>query len=819
MTPLTAEFSLTITMLSDWHVGTGTGRPGSIDRLVKRDVNGLPFLPGKTLNGIWRDACERVALGLDDGNSQGVWNQWVAYLFGDQPSLVQGPAELPPRPAALSVRAAYFSEPLRFAFQNKPAVRNAITFVKPGVSIHRRTGRAKPDFLRFEEMARADAQLTTQCSWRVPLDAAGQIDQAGQTTATALLLAGVLLVERLGGKRRRGAGRCQFALPGIPATERNQWLDWIEAHPIPNPPPAPVAANYSFAAPPLAQPTIDEEWISYKLTVTPHSPLVLPERTVGNVVHTLDYLAGTYLLPFITQRLSAWQPVLASLVRSAIAQGDLLVTNATLVAADAPSRSVPFALYGEKLNGGFEKGRGVYNRLCEATPRNANGDEIQLKGTRAGFAGAYSPTALPVYDKPELRIETHNVVDDGKQRPEENGVYSYQFLVPVREEKVSKQLQPVSYAAQLRIRKAVADQLPPNWSAQLNGAYEIGRASKDDYGAVEIICLASPPPKLPTLGNNLLTVWLLSDLLLRDERLRPSASVEHFRKVLESELKVKLSERNDASRQLMSVLARQHRTDSWHTGWGLPRPSLVGLSAGSCFVFEIISPAFVAADLEKQLARLAQSGLGERRAEGYGQLSFNDPLLCNSLGNLTVAAPSSPPTPASGAQQPPAMSAAELDYARQIERAAVRQAIHRHAVARGETAEGREAALGITMSKPENSQLGALRSACGRLQSQADKQHVTDWLERVKKSDNRKDKWPDGLAQVEKLVGDEDESEVWRLLGIDFARLIVTPDGEAALKTKLWAEAVRALVDACVRAQKRASELNSPTSATTEGGV
>ena len=30
-----------------------------------RDADGLPFVPAKTLRGIWRDACERVAYGLD----------------------------------------------------------------------------------------------------------------------------------------------------------------------------------------------------------------------------------------------------------------------------------------------------------------------------------------------------------------------------------------------------------------------------------------------------------------------------------------------------------------------------------------------------------------------------------------------------------------------------------------------------------------------------------------------------------------------------------------------------------------------------------
>jgi len=65
--PLIEQFRLRLTMESDWHIGSGTGRPGNIDRLVVRDGDGLPFVPAKTLRGIWRDACERLVRGLDDG--------------------------------------------------------------------------------------------------------------------------------------------------------------------------------------------------------------------------------------------------------------------------------------------------------------------------------------------------------------------------------------------------------------------------------------------------------------------------------------------------------------------------------------------------------------------------------------------------------------------------------------------------------------------------------------------------------------------------------------------------------------------------------
>ena len=60
------KFKLQITMLSDWHIGTGAGIPGSVDKKIIRDRDGFPFMPAKTINGIWRDALETLAYGLDN---------------------------------------------------------------------------------------------------------------------------------------------------------------------------------------------------------------------------------------------------------------------------------------------------------------------------------------------------------------------------------------------------------------------------------------------------------------------------------------------------------------------------------------------------------------------------------------------------------------------------------------------------------------------------------------------------------------------------------------------------------------------------------
>ncbi len=194
------DFSVRLTFESDWHVGTGAGT-GYVDRLVTRDADGLPYVPAKTLTGLWRDGCERLAWALDERKQSQPWVQWVDFLFGEQPALrPSGTAtSRAPRPATVSIRSARFDPSLRAALRSfepvrREKLRQAFTFLKPGVAIDPGSGRALDKHLRFIEMGRAGASLVASAS----LGALG--DEERLKDAAALLLAGAALVERLGGK-------------------------------------------------------------------------------------------------------------------------------------------------------------------------------------------------------------------------------------------------------------------------------------------------------------------------------------------------------------------------------------------------------------------------------------------------------------------------------------------------------------------------------------------------------------------------------------------------------------------------------------------
>jgi CRISPR-associated protein Csx10 len=806
-TPLGTSFRIRIEMKSDWHIGSGTGRPGDVDRLVRRDEDDLPYLPAKTLTGIWRDACERVALGLDNGTPDG-WSRWIPFLFGEQPGqqkeeLHSKPPEdyVEPRSAALSVRSARLPEELRKALKSKPAVREAVTFIKPGVSIDERSGRARPKFLRFEEMARIGATLEAKCE----IDWSG-CEQAEQTrAATALLVAGARLVERIGGKRRRGSGRCKLTVTDGP--DLKDVLSWIAGQADLPDPPAPGPGHKNA---PLKN-SVGGEWIGYDLLITTETPLIVPSRVTGNLVETLDYIPGAHLLAIVSGTLRKIAAKAGVDLNEAIVNGDLMLTNATIDVDGSAGRPVPFCLYQEKSGDGLEGGGNVYNRFCEDTSARP-----QLKGYRNRYIGESSNLNLPRFSKVAREAEMHNVVNDEIQRPDESvgGVFTYQAIKT-----------HTTLAAELSLRASLAEKLTSadeSWLGRLTDNYRLGRSKKDDYGLVRLeisrtqqdggsgLETDEPAGRNPDDGE--LTVWLLSDLLLRDERLRPSASIDRLKQELERELKVTLRLREKKTERLLSSVSRQNRTDSWQVGWGLPRPSLAGLAAGTCVVFTADGKCG-----KTRLEEIEKDGLGERRAEGYGRIRFNDPLLKSKLEGLSPAPEDKEPD--SDDSKGEAALIPQSDYARLIEREAARREIERRALRFAEDYGQRAKALGIQMkgaeSQPPLSQLGALRSVIARLQGEADRQHILNWVEHLEGTANRMEKWPDTAKQADgggkprlRKIRDliERRDTVWELLEVKWEPLVITRTGQHELKSELWAEGVRALVDACVRKQKREVE-------------
>jgi CRISPR-associated protein Csx10 len=266
-------------------------------------------------------------------------------------------------------------------------------------------------------------------------------------------------------------------------------------------------------------------------------------------------------------------------------------------------------------------------------------------------------------------------------------------------------------------------------------------------------------------------------------------------------------------------MLRSRRTESWQVRWGLPRPSILGWQAGSCIVYQVMSGEIKS----QKLAEIEAKGIGDRRAEGYGQLCFNDPLLkTEKLSEFQRQNQSLSTT----SEDAPLISKENpsFQYARTIEKAAWREAIQNKALAIASDPDRRKDILGIQivgiesqqpMSQPPMSQLGGFRSVVRRLTRQEKDNPVTHWINAIQGVENRKEKWSeDSLNTIRRLV--TDFQLVWQKLEFDqelMQNLTATVDGNTSLSSELWAEAVRTLIDALIRAHKRDWENVQPEEA------
>lgn len=766
--------TLFVEMLSDWHVGTGQARTGSVDSLVLRDESGFPCIGGKTLVGLWRDACEILVFGLDGGRSDGPWARLVDRLFGSQPQPydVRGIA---PVPAALTVRRARLDEAAREVLGRDARLREATTFVKPGAAIDPTTGRARTKFYRVEEMARAGALLVAPCRLDVP--------DEHRRVADAFLAVGAGLLTRLGGKRRRGAGRCRVRLDAPSLEEAVEVLrqaqppDWEEPEPegaragLPQP-----AGDNQAGNPELG------DWLAINLEIELLSPLVVPLRTVGNLVETLDYLPGHHLLP----RFDRIARDLGLDPAGWIARGEVVCRVAHPEVGGGRGRPMPFALWGAKDVGDPFAAAQVRNRFCEDLGPG-------FKQLRSGYlAPTHGQRELPQRGSPPRVVFTHNVIEDSSQRPgDEAGVYSYEAL------DAGSRLRGI-----ILLRRAIGDTLaaadPQWWRCLAADDVAFGRSKKDDYGYARLTASDPSPFAATPPATSTWTVWCLSDLLVRGEDLGPDTGPAALARALSVGLGVPVSVERAGPERTEMAAVRVRRHESWQRRWGLPRPSLVGIQAGSCARVTVSA----APDPQRWSEILAQ-GLGERTAEGFGEVAIDAPLLGEGLAEWSPARAggvgSAAAAPPAGRPVRPAPDSPAHKFVEAVEESAWRELIRRKALALGSDAGFRQQVLKWELRKPTPSQVNNLRDAVRGLGPFSVGNRAAAWLRRVPQSERRKGEWPRPALEVgEDWLTKQDR--VWQALGADEWPRATERD----LRRVLWGEAVAAVLGAAAHAHAAA---------------
>ena len=195
-----------------WHTGSGRGVASSLDAVIVRDEDGLPFLPGRTVKGLLRDGVAQwehwqstVATVAGGGNVEAA--SLTTVLFGsrggaedlDRHSTVPGLLRVSSACVAAELRQALLADPARHALIE------GMTSALRSTSIDGATGAAKLHSLRVIEVA---MPLELHCCVEGPDAATLRERWPGATVDWVTVLGEAAgFVQGVGAGRHRGLGR------------------------------------------------------------------------------------------------------------------------------------------------------------------------------------------------------------------------------------------------------------------------------------------------------------------------------------------------------------------------------------------------------------------------------------------------------------------------------------------------------------------------------------------------------------------------------------------------------------------------------------
>lgn len=181
----------TIRFFSQWHCGSGTSAGADVDELVVKDKNGMPYIPGKTLKGLIREAVEDYVAFSSRGDELGCL---MAETFGKELGSV------PEQTAG----CAHFGNAIMDGAEYKAIVGNCAQrymYDKIITTAIDDDGIARDHSLRSMEVV---LPCTLYASIRdVPEEMADVVAKS------------LGMIKRMGQKRNRGLGRCEIKEGGM----------------------------------------------------------------------------------------------------------------------------------------------------------------------------------------------------------------------------------------------------------------------------------------------------------------------------------------------------------------------------------------------------------------------------------------------------------------------------------------------------------------------------------------------------------------------------------------------------------------------------
>ena len=654
-----APLGVTIVFRSDWGVSTGTGVAGGVDAVVEKDERNLPVVRGTVLTGAIREQAFVVAEALDGDSGDKSWRRFVGALFGS----VRG------------ARLVSFSDASFVSFSDDAAPadnklkREAVHEVV-SLSIDEETGTAQKDHLRLFERARACILHGTVELLDKTLDGRPLHWCADQRKAAELVLSiSALLVRALGSNRSDGDGLCSILIGETGGTDerdtdpeqaireirercRGQLEQW--SGPAPKAPDAPDFPIDSKADGCSDIPLIGKKDSDHRggssgttfyetdLDIDLTSPVISYDVPFSNELRSLDFLRGTALLPIIHHRLQAAAKknagvgaITREIIRDAVVNGDLLVSDATAVVNGVRGMPMPLVLSRPKTEGNDEtEGVRVLNRLLAEEPEN----EIH-KPLRTGYVFPAPKSANPSEVLGGMGVPALQGRQSTAHNPVTGAAGTGQLFLAralpagmrlratvTMSEKLYERVKNLLSRA-FDSRQAFPERLGL-W--RLSGTYGRAECRLGEFHQVEVPGLewdASEPPAL----------WFTSDVVARSPRLGPGGSLKDLYKAFErAGVPLEpIKAEDDSDETCFSAGIRHRRVDSWGAADRRPRATRTVIQAGSVLRVQPADAGSSPEETMRRLARLSVTGVGELTAQGFGRFVIDHPLLREKEFRLT----------------------------------------------------------------------------------------------------------------------------------------------------------------------------------------
>jgi len=192
---MTYKINYEIEFFSNWHLGSGLAISADVDAATLKDDHGLPYVPGKTLKGILKDAASLLA----ENAYKGIDKAFVDRIFGinDKDADAQE-SSLKHYQAQAYFSNAYLSEQLANWLTNENVGNQTKLFQRySSTAIDQETGIAVDKSLRTMEVC-------------IPVSLYGTIDNLQSEEDVEKMKLVLVAVKKMGQNRHRGLGRLEL---------------------------------------------------------------------------------------------------------------------------------------------------------------------------------------------------------------------------------------------------------------------------------------------------------------------------------------------------------------------------------------------------------------------------------------------------------------------------------------------------------------------------------------------------------------------------------------------------------------------------------